>query len=209
MSIFDLTEQNNSIDNKIVAGFERLSQVLRALLWEQAKMHNLSPIQIQLLIFIRYHDAGKNNISYLAGEFNVTKPTVSDAVKVLEQKKLIRKKEDPVDSRRYSIVLTKVGERVVEETENYAAPFTGWIGRLQKDEKESLWKSLSGLIRILNQTGAITVKRTCYSCRHYIKQDGLHFCSLVNVQLLDKDIRIDCSEFELRNLVEMPNSMDL
>ncbi len=79
MSVFDPSEQNIDLDKKIVAGLERLSQVFRALLWDHAKAYNLSPIQIQLLIFIRYHRPEHNSVSYLAGEFSVTKPTISDA----------------------------------------------------------------------------------------------------------------------------------
>lgn len=197
MSVFDLNEQNTKLDIKIVAGLERLSQVFRTLLWEQAKAQNLSPIQIQLLHFIHYHDAGKNNISYLAEEFHITKPTVSDAVKVLEQKKLVRKKESTVDSRRYSIALTKSGERVVRETEDYTAPFTGWVAQLLPVEKESLWKSVADLIRLLHQTGAITVQRTCFSCSHYTKKGAAHYCSLLEEKLRNQDIRIDCPEYEL------------
>jgi hypothetical protein len=109
MSIFNLNIQNQSTDNKIVAGLERLSHVFKTLLWEKAKDYNLSPIQIQILIFVQYHPAAINTVSYLAGEFNVTKPTVSDAVKVLGQKGLISKTFSSDDSRSYSIALTDAG----------------------------------------------------------------------------------------------------
>jgi len=89
MSVFNIIDQNINLDSKIVAGLERLSQVFRILLWEKAKEYSLSPIQIQLMIFIQHHSQDKTTISYLAQEFNFTKPTISDAVKVLEQKKLI------------------------------------------------------------------------------------------------------------------------
>lgn len=66
MSIFNLNTQNENLDNKIVAGLERLSHVFKALLWEKAKEHSLSPIQIQLLIFIHNHTQEKTTVSYLA-----------------------------------------------------------------------------------------------------------------------------------------------
>ena len=81
MSVFNLNIQNENTGNKIVAGLERLSHVFKTLLWEKAKQHGLSPIQIQLLIFIQYHSDEKNTVSYLAKEFSVTKPTVSDAIR--------------------------------------------------------------------------------------------------------------------------------
>jgi len=90
LSVFNLDNQNTNLDYKIVAGLEQLSQVFRILLWEKAKEHSLSPIQIQLLIFIRHHSADKTTISYLAQELNFTKPTISDAIKVLEETQFIK-----------------------------------------------------------------------------------------------------------------------
>ncbi len=200
MSVFDLNQQNSHTDNKIVAGLERLSQVFRTLLWEQAKAQSLSPIQIQLLIFIHYHSDEKNNVSYLAQEFSVTKPTISDAIKVLEQKKLICKIPDPVDSRRYSIRLTEAGKYVVQQTENYTTPISEWLAGSGCAEKEILWASIASLIRTLNQTGIISVQRTCYNCHYYTMQNNTSFCKLLNERLYTKDIRIDCPEHETVSL---------
>lgn len=194
MSIFDLNEQNRYLDNKIVAGLERLSQVFRALLWEKAREQGLSPLQVQLLLFIQYHPETQNNVSYLAGEFSVTKPTISDAIKILEQKKLIRKLVVSSDSRRYSIQLTAAGRKVVRETEDFTAPFSTWISQVKPPQKELLWKAIADLIRMLNQTGIITVQRTCYTCKHNSFRNGMHFCNLLNEKLTTNDIRIDCPE---------------
>lgn len=183
--------------SKIVAGLERLSQVFRTLLWEQAKKHQLSPIQIQLLIFIHYHSDDSNNVSYLAQEFSVTKPTISDAVKVLEQKGLIAKISSASDSRRYSIRLTPNGKTVVATTENYAAPFEEWIAQTTHAAQESLWNDISGMIRALNKIGVISVQRSCYTCGNYTEENGMPFCRLLNERLATKDIRTDCPEHEV------------
>jgi len=194
MSIFDLHKQNSEIDTKIAAGLERLSQVFKSLLWQKATAYQLSPIQIQLLIFINYHDADKNNISYLADEFNISKPTVSDAIKLLEQKELIAKKVNDADARRYSISLTKKGKQVVSDTEDYTDPITSWVTRMNPTEKESLWKSVSELILTMSGEGIISAQRTCHSCRHYTNTEGRHFCGLLGKDLGIPDIRIDCKE---------------
>lgn len=195
MSVFDLNEQNRYLDNKIVAGLERLSQVFRALLSEKAREQGLSPLQVQLLLFMQYHSEAQNNVSYLAGEFNITKPTISDAIKILEQKKLVRKLVISSDSRRYSIQLTAAGKKVVRDTENFTAPFSEWISQVKPPQKELLWKSITDLIRLLNRTGAITVQRTCYTCRHNSTRNGSPFCNLLNEKLAAKDIRIDCPDY--------------
>lgn len=197
MSVFNLINQNSSLDNKIVAGLERLSQVFRILLWEKAKQYSLSPIQIQLLIFIQHHSVDKTTVSYLAQEFNFTKPTISDAIKVLEQKNLIRKNIDGKDTRSYTIQLTVSGKKIVSETENFANPITEIITKSNEADKLILWENISNLISLLNRQEIISVQRTCYNCSHFTTKNKNPFCSLLNQKLLIKDIRIDCEEFVL------------
>jgi DNA-binding MarR family transcriptional regulator len=196
MSVFNLKYQNTSLDNKIVAGLERLSQVFRILLWEKAKQHGLSPIQIQLLIFINYHSDDKSTISYLAQEFNVTKPTISDAIKVLEQKKMLKKRADETDTRSYIIQLTAAGKNIVTDTEHFVNPVTEIIADINQPEKLVLWQNITKLITQLHQSGAISVQRTCHYCKHLSEKNRTPYCKLLEQKLLPQDIRIDCAEFE-------------
>jgi DNA-binding MarR family transcriptional regulator len=197
VSVFNLENQNAHLDNKIVAGLERLSQVFRILLLEKAKEHSLSPVQIQLLIFIQYHSPDKTTISYLAQEFNLTKPTISDAIKALEQKKLIKKFTDHRDTRSYTIQLTLSGKRVVTETENFANPLISIIAKSNDTDKKVLWENISKLIIQLHKLAIISVQRTCFNCQHYAIENKTHFCNLLNQKLDAQDIRIDCGEFEM------------
>jgi DNA-binding MarR family transcriptional regulator len=197
MSVFNLAEQNSNLNNKIVAGLERLSQVFRILLWEKAKEHSLSPIQIQLLIFIQHHSTDKTTISYLAQEFNFTKPTISDAIKVLAEKKLIKKLIDGNDTRSYMIQLTAAGKKIVTEAENFTSPITAIIAKSSKADKTILWQNISNLILLLNKQEIISVQRTCFNCKHYLIKNNNPFCGLLGTKLLTEDIRIDCTEFEL------------
>ncbi len=197
MSVFKLDDQNSNLDNKIVAGLERLSQVFRILLWEKAKEHGLSPIQIQLLIFIKHHSQDKSTVSYLAQEFNLTKPTISDAIKVLEQKKIIKKSIDANDTRSYTIQLTAAGIKIVTETEDFANPLTEIVSKSKQVDKLVLWESIYSLISQLNKLQIISVQRTCFNCKHYSMKNKNAFCSLLEQKLQVQDIRIDCEEFEL------------
>jgi DNA-binding MarR family transcriptional regulator len=197
LSVFNLDNQNANLDSKIVAGLERLSQVFRILLWEKAKKHSLSPIQIQLLIFIRHHSADKTTISYLAQEFNFTKPTISDAIKILEQKKLIQKSIDKNDTRSYTINLTAAGKKIVLETEDFANPVTEIISKASDTDKIVLWENVSNLIVRLNKLEVISVQRTCFNCKYYSIKNKNHFCNLLDLKLFTQNIRIDCGEFEM------------
>lgn len=58
-SAFDLEHQNSSIESKIIASLERVSQAFRVLLWNESKEFSLSPIQVQVLIFLLHHSEQK------------------------------------------------------------------------------------------------------------------------------------------------------
>ncbi len=127
------------------------------------------------MIFIRHHSQDKSTISYLAQEFNFTKPTISDAIKVLEQKNLIKKNTDCKDTRSYRIQLTEQGKKEVFETENFANPSAIIISKSTQPDKLVLWENISNLITQLNNVEVISVRRTCFNCKHYAVKGKTHF----------------------------------
>ncbi|WP_442267666.1 MarR family winged helix-turn-helix transcriptional regulator [Tenacibaculum sp. ZS6-P6] len=197
-STFNPEQQEKDISSKIVAGLERVSEVFKKLLWEKAKLIGLSPIQIQILIFITFHRRDLCNVSHLAKEFNVTKPTISDAIRVLHKKELIIKDYSSSDNRSYTIILSEKGKEIVNETQGFSNPLKNQIDNFEQQEKESLFESLSTLIHKLNKNGILSVQRTCYGCKFYQKSGTSHFCNLLNTQLLTTEIRLDCPDFEAK-----------
>ena len=192
-SAFDLDHQNISVESKIVASLERISQAFRVLLWNESKEFSLSPIQVQVLIFLLHHSAEKRKVSYLADEFNMAKATISDTIKTLEQKQLIEKRYEPRDTRSYIIHLTEKGAEVAKKTSFFAAQIQVPIDKLPSSDKENLLLSLLDIIHHLNQTGVITIQRMCLTCQYYNSDNG-HFCQLLNQKLADEELRIDCPE---------------
>jgi len=198
-SDFDINYQNEKMESRIVAALERISQAFRVLLWQESKEFSLSPIQVQVLIFLLHHSEEKRKVSYLAGEFNMTKATISDTIKTLEDKKLISKKWESSDTRSYIIHLTKEGKKIAAQTSLFTNEIRTPINNLSADDKENLLLSLIGIISHLNKTGVITVQRMCFNCTHYqSSQNGqTHFCKLLNKPLHTTDLRIDCPEHQL------------
>ncbi|WP_299244937.1 MarR family winged helix-turn-helix transcriptional regulator [uncultured Aquimarina sp.] len=195
-SIFNIPFQQGDTQSKIVIGLERISETFRVLLWEHAKIIGLSPIQIQILIFVAYHKEHLCTVSYLAKEFNVTKPTISDAVKALDKKEMIRKTKTSADSRSYSIILTDQGQKAVSDTENFADPIKQLLTNIEKKDQEVLLKIINTLIFKLNRTGILSIQRTCYACKFYEKTKNDHYCNFIQTSLKDSEIRLDCPEFE-------------
>lgn len=196
--IFDLAFQNQDLPSKIVAGLERVANAFRVLLWTYAKDLGLSPIQIQLLIFVKYHPEEQCTVSALAKAFNLTKPTISDAVRVLHQKNLIEKAPSSTDKRGYSIFLTPTGVEVVDRTEQFPEPVNAIVEKWSSQEQVQFFTSLNQLIFQLNRAGVLSVQRTCFGCRFYEKNKGSHYCKWLDQPLYDEDIRIDCPEFQER-----------
>ncbi|EDP71308.1 transcriptional regulator [Flavobacteriales bacterium ALC-1] len=200
MSDFNPKYQIDNVTSKVVAGLERISEAYKVLLWEKAKLLGLSPIQIQILIFVSYHSQNLCNVSHLAKEFNLTKPTISDAIRVLLKKELIIKTFPSTDSRSYAVQLTVSGKKVVKETEHFADPIKQELNTLSNSEQESLFESIYQLIFKLNQVGILSVQRTCLGCRFYEEKGSQSYCNLLEKALKSNDIRIDCDEFQLKKI---------
>ncbi len=193
-SPFDQKEQK--IESKIVVALERVSEAFRVLLWNESKENALSPIQIQILIFIQFHSSEKCKVSYLATEFNMTKATVSDSVKVLLAKELVTKETDPADARSYSLSLTHQGKKIARKTSLFASSIEKPIDELTKEQKNVMLNGLLKLIYDLNKSGIITVQRMCFTCSHYRQDNGIHYCTLLKRTLAENEIRVDCPEHE-------------
>lgn len=186
------------LNSKIIAGLNRVSEVFKVLLWEQAKELKLSPIQIQILNFIAHHKQELSKVSYLAKEFNVTKPTISDAIRVLVNKSLLIKDFSAPDSRSYTLLLSSKGKKVVGQTAIFADPIRQQLDKIEDGDLESLYTTLSKLIYQLNRSGVLSVQRTCFGCKFYAKDGENHYCNLLEKPLANTDIRLDCSDFDER-----------
>lgn len=195
-TLMDTSKAEQDISGKIVSGLERISEVFKILLWEKAKLVKLSPIQIQILNFIAFHKPSLCRVSHLAKEFNVTKPTISDAVKVLVRKGMVSKDFSSFDNRSYSLQLTENGKELVTKTHDFATPLKEQIDKLQMQEMQSLFSSISELIYKLNRSGILSVQRTCYGCKFHEKIGDRDYCNLLQKKLMTHEIQLDCAEYE-------------
>jgi DNA-binding MarR family transcriptional regulator len=198
-SIFDPQAQLSHPDFKIIAALERLSEAFRVLLWDQAKPLGISPIQIQILIFLRFHSGEKRKVGYLAQEFNMSKATISEAVKTLEQKSLLERQTDPLDTRSHSLYLMPSGREMADQTAYFAHPMLQALASIAPKEQAHLLQNLLSVISQLQKTGIISMQRMCFSCRFYRKNEAGHFCQFMDKPLKNNELRVDCAEFEAQD----------
>jgi DNA-binding MarR family transcriptional regulator len=200
-SVFDPSAQHDDVDVKIVAALERLSQVFRVRLREEARERDLSPTQAQFLIYLNYHDVELGRVSQLAREFDLTQATVSDAVASLETKKLIQREQWPEDRRVVTLRLTPDGEKLASTLSGWADPIRDRLQPLSPDDRDAVMHFLIRLIGSLQKSGLITVARMCVTCK-FFQQDFHpgeplpHHCALLEVPLSRANLRVDCPEHE-------------
>ncbi|MFY9269586.1 MAG: MarR family winged helix-turn-helix transcriptional regulator [Candidatus Manganitrophaceae bacterium] len=201
-SVFDIPSQHKDIDSKIVAALERISQVFRALLWEEAKEEKISPLQIQLLVYLSHHPPGFCRVSHLAKEFEMSQATISDAVTSLEEKSLVTRVPLAEDGRVSTIQLTTKGKRAGERLASWADPLKHHLGPFSSGDKERLMMLLMEWIASLQRSGEISVSRMCISCSYFRPEahpgaDAPHHCALLDKPIAASDLRIDCPDHEV------------
>jgi len=200
--VFEPSSQHGDVDGKIVASLERLSQVFRLLLREEAQKRGLSPIQAQFLVHLLFHDVELRRVGRLAEEFGLTRATVSDAVGSLEEKGLIQRDPWPEDRRVVTLHLTPAGEKLAAELSTWDNIVKEHLTASSPEEKEVVMRFLMRLIASLQEAGAITVARMCVTCRFFRwdahpGSDSPHHCALLDAPLAGSDLRVDCPEHEL------------
>ncbi len=190
-------KMDNQIAHKITQALERISKTFRVLLWEESKKYQISPIQIQILIFCLTHKEEMLKISLLAKEFDLTKATISDSVRVLIKKEFLLKIPDTYDSRSYTIRLTQKGKDIAQKTSVFTASLDESIDALPDSEKGLFLSNLLHIIEQLNKKSVISIQRMCLTCNHYTKDQNTHYCSFLKKSLQNDELQIDCPEHKL------------
>lgn len=196
-STFNPEHQASNTSSKVVAALERLSEAFRVLLWQEAKQHGISPIQVQILTYLLNYPDRFKTVTHLASHFNMTKATISDAIKSVESKGFLKRKEDIKDSRSHTLLLTREGKVIARKIEDFANPIQHSVNTITPEKQAGLLEQLLNLIQDLNRNLVITPQRMCLNCRFYEKKGKLHYCNLVKAFLKAGDLRVDCPEFTM------------
>ena len=198
---FDPSSQHGDVDKKIVAALDRISQAYRVLLQEEAQGRSLSPIQARFLVHLLHHPDELGRVGRLAEEFSLSRATVSDAVRSLESKGLVRRELWPGDARVATLKLTPAGKEAAAGLSGWADVVEEQLGTLGAEEKVSVMRFLMRLISALQGAGVIKVARMCVSCR-FFRPDAHrgsaspHHCALLDQPLSGADLRTNCPEHE-------------
>jgi DNA-binding MarR family transcriptional regulator len=192
------------VDKMIIVALERVSQVFRTLIWEHAKKENLSPIQIQFLLYIASHPGRYSTVSQIAREFNLTPATVSDAVKTLEFKKLINRMLSRKDKRKHLLVLTKSGQNITRNLKHWVDPINEHLEQFTEIERKKILNFLIRFLISLGEANLLQEVKTCFSCNYFDEHESempeKSGCILRNGPLNDLDFRLNCPSYKSTNI---------
>jgi len=194
---YDPEDQNSNPQAKLLATLERLSQVIKTLQIQESQATGLSPIQHQIIKFTSTHPNSMNTVGLLATELNLTKATISDAVRVLIDKRLLTKEASTKDQRSYVLKPTKLGKQIIERHQFVYEGIAEVLEELSADKVEELLSLNLELIGKLKAKGLISTQRICFNCKHFNNDPyGKMYCKLLEQPLEPAGIRLDCPEFE-------------
>ena len=199
--VFDLPAQAEDLDSRIAAAAERLATALEGLLRGASRAEGLSTLQARVLVLLLQRGRESPRAGALARAFDVTPPTLSDAVAALVAKGLVRREPGGGDdARTISPRLTAHGRAAARRLATWADPARALLGGARGDRVRTLGV-LMAWIAALQRGGLVSVARMCLTCR-FFQQDAhpraaaRHHCALLDVPLGDETLRVDCPEHQ-------------
>ncbi|PRY39481.1 MarR family winged helix-turn-helix transcriptional regulator [Umezawaea tangerina] len=188
------------LDRRLADAVERLGHGLRSLAQRSARAQGLSPLQQQVVLALAGQPAARREVNALAAEFDVTTPTMSDAVGALERKLLLARSPSS-DGRRRLLTLTAQGEVVARELATWDEPLLTALAKLPVEDRATTLDTLLHLIGDLHRRGVVSVARMCTTCRFFspdVHPDPAapHHCNLLRTPLPLAELRTDCPEHE-------------
>lgn len=190
---FSPEQQLTHLDSRLVLSLQRLSDMLKAMQWEQARLLGVTPLQLQILLFTGYHSPAVNKAAYIAAELQVSRPTISDAVGSLVTKGLLEMHNDKRDRRSFSLALTETGTEILEKAGAYMGQIEQLLNNKSDQEKNLLYQSVYSIIAGLITPDKGGVQRMCYNCAHYNgNKKRQHECRFLQKRLLSSELQLDC-----------------
>ncbi|OLR92014.1 MarR family transcriptional regulator [Actinokineospora bangkokensis] len=194
------TGDGEPLDRRLADAIERLGHGLRSLAQRTAREHGLTPLQQQAVLALSRHPSVRREVSALAAEFDVTTPTMSDAISALERKDLITRSPGP-DGRRRLLTLTPTGADIARQLQPWDGPLLAALDATPKPDQATTLHTLLNAIAVLQRQNVVRLMRTCTSCRFFARDTyedpaAPHHCNLLRLPLPLADLRTDCPEHE-------------
>lgn len=183
--------------DQIAFALGRLAIFWRAAGWQAAAGGGLNPAQAEILAHLARR--GPQRGGDLAAALGVSAASLSDSVASLTAKGAVARSPDPDDRRAALVALTDAGAALAAAQPAAPEALRAALAALPEAEAGALLRSLTRVIRALQQARAIPVQRLCATCRHFRPHahddaQAPHHCALVDAAFGDALLRIDCAD---------------
>ena len=174
---------------------ERLNNLLRMEVRTFGLKYGLQPVQIEALTYLtrcnRYSDTPQAVTEFLG----LTKGTVSQSLKVLEEKGLLRKQQDRDDKRITHLAVTAKGRKLIEQAFP-AKSLEAALAKTNSVQGKKLEETLRSLLHEMQQQHGRKTFAACHTCRFNERQKKGYVCGLTKESLSERDIQLICREHE-------------
>lgn len=182
-------------DNTVHDIIERLGNLVRADVRAACHAQGVRPVQFEALSYLsqcnRYSDTPQAVAEYLG----LTKGTVSQTLKVLQEKGLLRKRDDKRDRRVVHLKPTARGRGLVALVVPSESVANG-IGSLPANEQHATVETLQHLLRSIQQANGLKTFAPCHTCRFNQQREDGYFCELTQEPLTVGDVSLLCREHQ-------------
>lgn len=189
-------EVMEDINEKIIQGLQRISMVIRHLLWKVSQEHGLSPLQIQVLLMGT--EQKRRSLGEYASLLRVKQSTLSDAIQVLETKGYLRRVPEKSNRRVRYLRITPRGKKLVETLRDWHSELITALEKVSPEVKEGGWYFLLNLISQLVQGGVVQEARMCFLCKYFVvrnEEEGRFWCDYLKEDLPLHMLRLDCPDY--------------
>lgn len=180
-------------DNQFWSYIDRLSRAQRRSIQAAAAAERLNLLQSQILRFLQLNKHRSITVGFIADEMEVTEATVSDSLRVLSARKLIRKNQDSKDKRIRHITITAIGERALEKCRTDTPQY---LSALPETMADNMLIGLQETIYQIFMSGSLHHARICRTCANYSMQTSQPYCALLKMPLRPIDLQFDCSDHQ-------------
>jgi len=175
--------------------WERITTLQRTELRQAATKQGLKLVQLEALHYFSMCNRYSNTPGALTEFLSLTKGTVSQTIRALEQKGFIEKQVSKEDRRVVHCVLTEEGRDVVEEAYPPQLFEAAW-DELRKQEGAKMVELFSSFLRNLQRHHGNRSFGQCQTCRHFRREEEGFRCGLTGEPLQASDSLKICREHE-------------
>jgi MarR family transcriptional regulator, organic hydroperoxide resistance regulator len=179
---------------EVHALLERIGNLLRQEMRRSGADRGLQPVQLEALNYLAICNRFSNTPQGVAEYLGLTKGTVSQTLKVLEARGLIRKSPDPDDRRVVHLALTGAGARALAESIPPSLLATA-LAPLAPKQADAIAAALRNLLGELQRANDGRTFGVCRSCRyHAVVSATVSRCQLLGADLSSADAGRICRE---------------